>query len=400
MNSEKAKIRNSLWNNDTKITKTYPYLYEDKYVDVVIVGGGIAGALTAFFLAKDGYKIAVVEKNLVGFRNTSLDAGIITDFTEELYIKSYKNLKENVKFNIFELNNKANALLDEIAVDINYPELIEKVDYNIVNTKHFQKGNMKEESSVRTSCGQKAEFAKETCTVDVRNYARLINPYELTLKIFEYLSSFPNVEIYENTMVKNISEQRNKITLEQEIKVESNNGFCITSHHIIFTTPIPNLGINTLPYIEKFRRFEIVSDTDLDKKICKKILNDIPIYLRVKDKKAIVTGLDLKYLAKMEDKKQIEPLEEEQGKKLLNSLEKIYPNNTFSNVVCLSTNIYKSVDQLPIISEIEDFPNAYLNIGMGSSKIKHAVIGGYLLKEALKGYYKKEMNYFKIFREK
>ena len=43
-------------------------------------------------------------------------------------------------------------------------------------------------------------------------------------------------------------------------------------------------------------------------------------------------------------------------------------------------------------------PNVYLNVGMGSSSISQMLIGADILKEAIKGYYKKEMNLFKITR--
>ena len=67
-------------------------------------------------------------------------------------------------------------------------------------------------------------------------------------------------------------------------------------------------------------------------------------------------------------------------------------------IVSYSGNIYTSKDNLPVICEIESIPNVYLNIGMGSSSISQMLIGADILKEAIKGYYKKEMNLFKINR--
>lgn len=385
-------MQKGFWCNESSIAKTYPYLAHNEEGDVVIVGGGLSGAITAFFLAKEGYKIAVVEKNIVGYAKTGICAGIVSDFTDELLVKSFKDLRENTKLSILNLSSKAHKLLDEIAVDIKDLELLEKVDLNIINTKLFSKGIMQEETKLRHELGQKAEFAKEVCEVDIKKHARLIDPYRLTLEIMSYISQFPNVRIYENTRVKNITEE------EGDIVVESQNGFKIKSKSIIFTTPIDYLGIDTLSYIDKYRRFEIVADTDMTQTRCIKLLNDIPLYIRIKDGKCIVTGLDLKYIARMEDKKYIEDLEEEQGKRLIGVVKKLYPHADFSNVVCFSGNIYKSKDNLPIISEIEDFPNAYLNLGMGSSSIEQVLIGASILKEALKGYYPKDMNYFKLLR--
>ena len=60
--------------------------------------------------------------------------------------------------------------------------------------------------------------------------------------------------------------------------------------------------------------------------------------------------------------------------------------------------IYVTKDNMPIIGEIEDIPNTYINLGVGSSSISQMLIGADILKDAIKGYYKKEMNLFKLTR--
>ena len=57
-------MQKGIWLIKNKIKNIYPYLSDNIECDVVIVGGGICGAITAYFLAKDGFKIAVLEKNI------------------------------------------------------------------------------------------------------------------------------------------------------------------------------------------------------------------------------------------------------------------------------------------------------------------------------------------------
>ena len=130
------------------------------------------------------------------------------------------------------------------------------------------------------------------------------------------------------------------------------------------------------------------------------MLNDIPIYIRCDENgNAIVSGIDTRYSFKMGNEKYLSALEKENGKKLKSIMYKLFPKVEISDeIINYSGNIYSSKDNLPIICEIENVPNVYLNVGMGSSSIYHMLIGADILQEAIKGYYKKEMNLFKITR--
>ncbi|MEC8227992.1 MAG: FAD-dependent oxidoreductase, partial [Pseudomonadota bacterium] len=43
--------------------------------DVVVIGGGIIGACASYFLAKQGYSVALIEKGLVGAEQSSRNWG-------------------------------------------------------------------------------------------------------------------------------------------------------------------------------------------------------------------------------------------------------------------------------------------------------------------------------------
>ena len=77
-------MKKGIWiDNDTDI-KVYPYLNKDVETDVIVIGGGISGAITSFFLAKEGFSVVVLEKNIIGYNNTSLSCGTLSDFIDDM----------------------------------------------------------------------------------------------------------------------------------------------------------------------------------------------------------------------------------------------------------------------------------------------------------------------------
>ena len=393
-------MQKGVWLNKNKITNVYPYLSKNMECDVIIVGGGICGAITSYFLAKDGFKVAVIEKNIIGYKNTSLSSACITDFVDDLYIKNSKDTKDNIRRKIFDMKKRANALLDEILVDIQKQEYLKKTDYTILNNKMFQKGLFRSEANIREELGEKAELLEDIdymnthCAVNIKGGSRMIDAYDFTSKIFEYISSFPNVYIFENTKLKNINANYDYV------EITTQNDFKIKASSLILTTGIDSFALSKIPNIEVYRRFSIVTNINLNKRICAKLLNDIPIYIRNDERgNMIVSGIDTKYIAKMENEKYIDMLKKDNARRLTSVISKLFPKVEISKEIGMySGNIYVTKDNMPIIGEIEDVPNTYINLGVGSSSISQMLIGADILKDAIKGYYKKEMNLFKLTR--
>lgn len=368
-------MQKGIWLRKNKIRNIYPYLSENIECDVVIVGGGICGAITAYYLAKDGFKIAVLEKNLIGYNTTGVSSACITDFIDELYIKNNINKEKNIERKLLDLKRKANALLDEIIVDIQKNEYLKKTDYTILNTKMFQKSMLKNEINMRNCIGEKVDVNETNSGINIKQGARMIDSYDFTSRVFEYISNFPNVHIYENTELKEIK------SYYDYVEVKTQNDFIIRSNSLILTTSIDNLQISNIPSIEVYKRFSVALKTNLKKKICMKLLNDIPVYIRCDENgNVIISGIDTRYTFKMDNNKYLESLEKENEKRLKSILYKLYPKVEIADeVISYSGNVYSSKDNLPIICEIESIPNVYLNVGMGSSSISQMLIGADIL---------------------
>lgn len=70
-------LTKTAWTKDISI-KSYPQLDKNMEVDVAIIGAGITGVMVAYTLAKEGKKVAILEKNRIGSDATHRTTAFIT----------------------------------------------------------------------------------------------------------------------------------------------------------------------------------------------------------------------------------------------------------------------------------------------------------------------------------
>lgn len=66
-----------MWTKNMEKKKTYPTLSKDIKTEIVIVGGGITGALTAHYFMKQGMKCVLVDKSNIATHATSASTAIL-----------------------------------------------------------------------------------------------------------------------------------------------------------------------------------------------------------------------------------------------------------------------------------------------------------------------------------
>lgn len=65
------------WTQTSAVPTQYPYLTENIDCDVAIVGGGITGALCAYFLQKAGVDTVLIDSGLLGYGGTSVSPAML-----------------------------------------------------------------------------------------------------------------------------------------------------------------------------------------------------------------------------------------------------------------------------------------------------------------------------------
>lgn len=149
------KYKNSPWERNVD-APSFPMLSKNIQTDVVVIGAGITGVLTAYMLAKHGKKVVVLEKNKIGFGATGLTTAFLT--------QSIDTDAENL---IDILGKKDSELLlgsHHMAIDT-VEQIIqdEKIDCEFIRCSNYTYGL--EEKDVKTL----EEESKQLKQLNVRN---------------------------------------------------------------------------------------------------------------------------------------------------------------------------------------------------------------------------------------
>lgn len=213
----------SIWQKSIEI-KSFPKLKSDIKTDVLIIGGGIAGILTAYFLKESGTDCILLEKHKLCSGTTGHTTGKITAQHGLVYHKLLKN--EGLEIVQKYLNGNLLAL-DK------FSELCKNIDCDYVSRDSYvysmnDINNLELELSALMRLGYSAVFCDKT-SLPFKIKGALMFENQSQFNPLKFLSEISKeLHIYENTFVKEIC-GNTAIT---------NNGD-VTANAIIITTHFP-----------------------------------------------------------------------------------------------------------------------------------------------------------------
>lgn len=396
---------NIFWEKGMEIKYNYPYITKDRKCDVLIIGGGISGALSAYYQAKQGLSVIVVEKNLIGFNSTLENTGILLGKTNNA--NSNKKLLKREQDKLQTLTEQAIQDLTAIIEDINNEKQDnEKIQYMLCNLMCYSdkitgRFGLNKQYEQEISKNSQVQYVEENNILDVygaieyKNKALILNPYILNQELIHMLSKMENVEVYENTFVESINSK------DSEVEAQTSNRFKIHAKKVILAT-----GVSLVKYlkeqdIELYKTFNIVAKTNENMNLLPFVAKDetgSEKMLRVTSSHVILNGEDIKMTNKELTDEYQDKIIKGKYKKLYNNLLKLLNVDDIKIKNCFYGMYLETKDGLPIIDEMEEMPNVYCNLGVGKNGIIHNVIGAKMLRSIYNDCYTKDMYMFRINR--
>ena len=185
----------SVW-QETDLPR-FPHLDGDIKTDVLIIGGGIAGILTAYFLHQSGIKYILVEKNRICGENTQNTTAKITVQHGLIYNRLLRNDGETAAKQYFKANTAAFEQYAELCRNIlcDY-----EIKDNFVYSGELQK--LENEMNALQKIGCRAEFCKEI-PLPIQTAGAVKIPHQAQFNPIKFIAGIADgLNIYEQTFVR------------------------------------------------------------------------------------------------------------------------------------------------------------------------------------------------------
>lgn len=197
-------MHKSVWDESVSLPH-FPALKKSTKTDVLIIGGGITGILTAYFLKSQGVDCILVEKGRICSGTTHNTTGKITYGHGLIYDKIIKSHGLEIA--------KGYLLANKAALE-KYAELTEGIDCDFEYRDNYvyskdDRQKIEKEVSALEKLGERAEFC-ESLKIPVKTVGGVKLPGQAQFNPLKFLAHIAkDLKIYENTfvreMVKNIA---------------------------------------------------------------------------------------------------------------------------------------------------------------------------------------------------
>lgn len=175
----------------------FPRLDGDIKTDVLIIGGGIAGILTAYFLHQSGIKYILVEKNRICGENTQNTTAKITVQHGLIYNQLLRSYGETAAKQYFIANTAAFEQYGELCRNI-------QCDYEIKDNFVYSSDSQKLEKEMNAlqKIGCRAEFCKEI-PLPNQTAGAVKFPQQAQFNPIKFVAAIADgLKIYEQTFVR------------------------------------------------------------------------------------------------------------------------------------------------------------------------------------------------------
>ncbi|MEO7978503.1 FAD-dependent oxidoreductase [Flavobacterium sp.] len=398
----KLKSAETYWPLKNAMETSYPSLQSNRKTPILIIGGGITGALTAYKLITEGNKVLLADRRDICNGSTAASTALL-QYEIDISLQELIKLR-GVKCAVDSYQNGVKAILelkkivDHIKSDCDFE--FKKSIYFCSLKKDIsfleEEFNIRKEHGIEVKWLGKEDLKKmglNALAAIQSETAAVMDPYKFAQDLLLYCTK-KGLEIYDRTNIKKIIDKNNGF------RVTTDNNFEIIADHIIHCSGYESTETLQENIVNLKSTFVIASEIvpDLPDSFKNYIFWDTSkpyLYFRTTaDNRIIMGGGD-------EDFKNAEKRDSMLPKKeiyLLKQFQKKFPEINFITDYSWAGTFGETKDGLPYFGKPNPKKNEHYMLGFGGNGITFSVIGLNSILYSLKDKHHIDLEYYKFGR--
>ncbi|MDG4951369.1 FAD-binding oxidoreductase [Weeksellaceae bacterium KMM 9724] len=387
------------WLIKNGLAYNYSSLKKDRKTQVVILGGGITGAIQAYFLAKAGIDFILLEKRSIGLGSTSASTALLQYQIDEPLSSLIEKVGESNAVRAYELCAESIETIKSISKDIGHD------NYQVHPTLFYASYKkdvalIEKEYELHKSAGFdvdlwdqkkiKKHFDLDFPAALYSRHSAQIDAYKFCHQCMQYALK-KGQQIYDRTEVVDIKHKKDGV------KIETADGYTIQAEWLIYATGYEVVDFISKDIVDLNSTWAIVSEQFDD---VKEFWHENALIWETKEPYLYMrTTADRRIMLGGRDENTNNPQRrqealKEKSKKLAKDFAKLFPQYEFVPEFSWAGTFGSTKDGLPYIGKFKNKPQGLFALGFGGNGITFSTIAGELLRDIILG---KENDDVKIF---
>jgi glycine/D-amino acid oxidase-like deaminating enzyme len=400
------KLRSSetYWLLKNGLVQSYPSLRKPISCEVLIIGGGITGALMAYQLSQEGYRTVLIDKRDIGMGSTSATTAMLQYEIDEPLHSLINTVGENAAVDSYREGIVAIDTLQKIIATVRaecgfekkrslYVASSEK-DVDWLEKEYVSRKKYELQVAWLTQSQVKKQFGLISKGAILSKAGASLDAYKLAHALLAYSIKKYGLRVYDHVSAESVEYAANSNT------VITDSQQAITCKHIVYASGYETQQVLKKKIVSLISTYAFVSEPLVSIPAALRntlIWNTDDPYLYVRstdDNRILVGGGDEGFKNafrrdRLIDKKETFLLESVQ--KLIPAL-KLIPDFTWAGTFGVTP------DALPYMGAHPDYPNSFFVLGFGGNGITFSVMGMRVLSDAIAGRHNKFLEYYRFNR--
>lgn len=384
----------------TYVKEDYNDSLEAEY-DVVIIGGGMSGALCAYRFSKAGYRTLIVEQHEIGSGSSAANTGLMQYMSDKLLHECVKDFGVLEAYHFYKASKEGLQDIGEISKLLHPNVNFIQRDSLFYASKKKHRQTIIDEYNALKRYGFPAEYITDEQLkkeYGINKYNALIthedaeiNPYIFVNELVKYAHTHYNLHCVEHCELTSYKAYDDIVECELTDKK-------VLAQHLIMTTGYAKNEI-TKKYIRReafVASYAVVTKpTDIwkDKVMIWESARPYLYIRHVPGNRVLIGGLD-ESTEKIPSKRHIN----KRGKQLIKAFNKLFPNIEVEMDYAYGARFGETKDGKPFIGKLEDNAEVYGLYGYGGNGTVYSSFGSKLLLDMIDGKYNPLSEIFKMKR--